>query len=91
MIFSSDSITYFKSISYDTQLLLQHNDDVILSLLLTKNRRALTHLPMLFWENDTYISTNDCRNAIFIRIKHCEDRQKDIEHWKFCLSVIDSI
>uniref|UniRef100_A0A6C0DP79 Methyltransferase FkbM domain-containing protein n=1 Tax=viral metagenome TaxID=1070528 RepID=A0A6C0DP79_9ZZZZ len=88
MIFSKDSVEELKQIPPTHPLLDKHNDDVILSKLISA---PLTHIPMFLWEHDAYPSIEECENYTLFRVKHFADRTKDIEHWTFLLSHLDCL
>ena len=46
---------------------------------------------MLHWEEDAYPDVESCKNSILVRIKHYLNRDEDVPHWKFLLSVIDGL
>jgi hypothetical protein len=91
MIFSRDVVEYFVTLPYDTPVLYEHNDDVVLSHISKELTSKLTHIPMVFLENENYPSSKQIEECMIFRIKHHLDRNKDINHWVYLMSQIDMI
>jgi hypothetical protein len=90
MVFSSDIITFFKSIPIHSYILYEHEDDVVLSFLAKFISNTFHSIPVLLLENDRYPDQNELNTHMIFRIKHYADRIHDVEKWKFLDSLYNS-
>ena len=88
MIFSKDVISMLKTIEYDYYVLYEHNDDLVISYLTNVYTNHLSHVPMVFLENDRRPSREEIHQNALFRVKHYSDRLYDIDIWKYLLTNI---
>lgn len=94
IIFSYDSIQYLKSYDLNNSLLYQHNDDVILTIMLRCYAYPFIEQPMLEFGDFTVYNDNIklTDNYCFIRIKHTiSNRLNDVTVWRVLLKKHDQI
>jgi len=90
IIFSSDTITYLKKIDIKSEILSKHNDDTVLSHLLSAYINKYNIISVAFLEHNNSYTDAD-KNKSIIRIKNNIDRRYDILHWIYLLKDIDDL
>jgi hypothetical protein len=91
IILSSDIIQKLKTIDLFAPILFEHNDDTVLSHIISNYKVNIYNEPMYFLEHAYLCSYTECMNYCFFRIKHVSNRSNDIIQWKHLLLNIDNI